>query len=341
MPARAALALALAAALLPAACGGSRDGAEGGLRTIRISGSPSPLFIGPIYIAEAEGYFAEQGLRTEILIIPGSTSEAVPALASGSLDVLTGRTNIGVFNAMAQGAPIRIVASQGMLVSGTCPSDGLVIRGSLVENGVLPPLDSLRGRRIAVNRNTLDGFYLDALLARAGLSIDDVETIIIPNASILDALTRGAIDYATVPEPYISSFAPTGHILYAAANDIAPGLQTRSIIFGPTLLRERPDDGRRFLIAYLKGLRRFHEGKTERNLDILDRGKYGRDVLQRACWPSTPEDGHVEIASLVEFQEWAQRRGLLDRVARPDEMWEPRFLEEASAALAADEEASR
>lgn len=309
-------------------CGG--DPAADGLLTVKVSGSPH-LSVGPLLLADAEGYFEEQGIRIELLVLPGSTSEAVPALASGALDVITGRTNIGVFNAMANGAPIRIVASQARLMPDDCPTEGLMARGA-----VEPPRSpaDLRGKRIAVNRMTLDGYYLDVLLSRAGLDLEDVEAITIPFSSVMEALNRGSVDLAAVPEPHMTHLASAGHVVFAAAKDVVPGLQTRSILYGPNFLTERPEAGRRFMIAYLQGVRRYNEGKTDRNLDFLaEEIGMERDLLERACWPSAPADGAVDLASLADFQAWAIRRGLLTRAATPDEMWEPRFLAEATAVL--------
>ncbi len=59
-------------------------------------GRPEPLALkvgilpyisfAPFFIAEEEGYFAEQGLQVE-LVRPGNVSEALAALVQGDLDV--------------------------------------------------------------------------------------------------------------------------------------------------------------------------------------------------------------------------------------------------------------
>lgn len=331
-PARASRILSVAA-VIATACGPADTGpptAE--LTTIRVSGSPH-LYVAPLYLADAAGYFAEQGLKIEVLVLPGSTAEAVPSLATGRLDVITGRVSIGLFNAMARGAPIRFVASQSRLMPGSCVSDGLMIRSSLVENGHLPPVADFRGRRILVNPNTQDGYWFETLLRSGGLTLDDIEPVTIPNIATLEAMRRGSIDLAAVPEPHVTYLLDAGHHLYAAARDIAPGLQTRVLVFGPTLLEENPDLGRRFIAAYFEGVRKYNEGKTDSNLDILSEALgIDREVLQRMCWPSMPSDGRINVASLLDFQAWAVRKGLLRNPVAEDAMWEPRFVEDVSPA---------
>ena len=56
----------------------------------------------PFFIAMEEGYFAEQGLEIEFVKM-GGTIEAIPALAQGKLDVLSGDISIGILNAIARG----------------------------------------------------------------------------------------------------------------------------------------------------------------------------------------------------------------------------------------------
>lgn len=316
------------AAVLASACDRSDSDPPVELTTIRVSGSPH-LYVAPLYLAQAAGYFAERGLRVEVIVVPGSTAEAVPALATGRLDVITGRVSIGLFNAMAQGAPIRLVASQSRLMPGSCVSDALMIRSGLVENGRLPPVSDFRGRRIVVNPNTQDGYWLEILLRSAGLTLDDIRPVTIPNIATLEAMRRGSIDLAAVPEPHVTHLSDAGHRLYAAARDIAPGLQTRVLVFGPNLLEENPDAGRRFVAAYLEGVAKYNEGTTASNLDILTEALgMDREVLERVCWPSMPADGRLDLASLRDFQAWAVGKELLRTPVAEDAMWDPRFLEE-------------
>lgn len=328
-------ALILASASAAVACAPSDDGSDPGEPVnIRVGANRLILTNAPLIIAEAEGFFAEQGLRVEIVAIPQSTSQVAPTLARGGLDVLAGGFNAGLFNAIARGAPIRLVAEKGHIDPDRCTTNGLVGRRSLVESGELADLRRIRHRRVAVNPKSSSGYAVERLLAPFGLTLDDIETVQLPNPSLVDALDRGAVDLAWVEEPWVTHLTSAGHtvLLSSLPRDFA------AIIFGPTLLEKNPDAGRRFMVAYLEGVRRYLEGKTERNLEVLARATgMDADLLERACWPAVRGDGRLDTGSVVDFQRWAVRQGLLARSAPTEEFWDPAFVEHANRVLAEEE----
>ena len=71
-----------------------------------------------IYIAIEKGFFKEQGVNTEISNF-ASAAKMVPALVVGELEVSVGSASAGLFNAVAEKAPFRIVADKGQTREGT------------------------------------------------------------------------------------------------------------------------------------------------------------------------------------------------------------------------------
>jgi hypothetical protein len=79
-------------------------------------------------------------------------------------------------------------------------------------------------------------------------------------------------------------------------------------------------------------------GKTPRNLAIVERGTgLPPDVVAAACWPVVGADARLDPSVLRGYQEWSVARGLVGRVLEDDELFEPRFMERASATLAKDQ----
>src|SRR5512145_2207630 len=70
-----------------------------------------------IYIAIEKGFFKEQGVVTDISSF-ASAAKMVPALVAGELEVSVGSASAGLFNAVAQQAPFRIVADKGQAREG-------------------------------------------------------------------------------------------------------------------------------------------------------------------------------------------------------------------------------
>ena len=91
----------------------------------------------------------------------------------------------------------------------------------------------------------------------------------------------------------------------------------------------------RFMVAYLKGVRQYQAGKTERNLEIL--GTYlelDQELLTAACFPRIPADGVIFTQSIEDFAAWAAARDYIDRPLTGDVFWEPRFVQHAAEVLA-------
>lgn len=319
--------------LLPACERGQETPDNGAKAVDRLRVSTLPfLSFGPLFIAQEEGYFAQQGLEVEFEDLR-RTQYGVPALITGQLDVLAAGMTAGILNSIARGADVRMVAGRSHV---GYPNRDSTWFGVLARPEVLAE-DSLRpgaGRlRVATPRDVIHGMVLDHVLSQAGLTEGDVYIRFIQYPALPEALASGATDLAIVGEPWVTRILDTGKAkLWRAGEDILPGGQVGSISFGPRLLREEPDLGRRFMVANLKGVRQYNRGKTERNLDILVRHSgLERELLKRLAWPALRNDGMLNVDNVMMFQRWAQKRGMLDRCLAPEEFWDSSFVQYAAA----------
>ncbi len=301
--------------------------------TLKVTYQPYISF-GPILIAQEEGYFAEQGLEIEFIKLRRSP-HGIPALIQGELDVLTGAINAGFLNAIARGAPIKIVADKGHVSAGPPPSMALLARRALVEQGVLDDPDKLRGLKLITNKDNTVALFVDKALEKFGINLDDLHLFYVPPPARLAALQKGTADIVTESEPWLTRALEAGHaVLWVPDYEIIPDFQFACVTFGPSLLEERPEAGRRFMLAYLKAVRQYNQGKTERNLEILGKHtKLDRELLMKACWIPFRSDGMINVQSVLDFQAWAMEQGLIDATVAPNDFWEPAFVEYADAVL--------
>ena len=291
------LAVALAALVAASGCGGETEH-ETGLTPLRVSVRPY-FSNGPLLLADAEGYFAEEGLVLEMVEFPGgSVTQVLPPLLAGKVDVVAGSVGIGVLNAMGQGARVRFVADKGHLEDGACSTSAIVARGDLVRSGEIRSVADLAGRRIAIGTDLLGEFMYETALERSGFSPAEAERISLPAPSLLEGLNSGAVDAVSTLEPWLTHLRAAGHEILLPAEKVLPGQNWAAITYGPRLLDREPELGHRFMRAYLRGVRRFTEGKTPRNLAVLA-GRTGMDaaLLERLCWPAFRSDGRLNTAS--------------------------------------------
>ena len=70
------------------------------------------LSYAPFFVAQAEGFFADEGLEVEFVSI-SRAAVALPALVHGDIDVFAARVMPSFLNLIARGGQIRFVASKG------------------------------------------------------------------------------------------------------------------------------------------------------------------------------------------------------------------------------------
>lgn len=302
------------------------------IETVRVSINPY-LSYAPLFIAQREGFFADQGLVVELVELRHSSLWLVP-LIRGDLDVGAGPITPGIFNAIARGANVRIVAGKELYdPSSDCTFQGIVVSRALANEAGDEAGALLRGKRVSLEQDSIYGYFLHSITKQAGISDEDVELSPLPAAAELQALVSGQIDAFNCAEPWLQRALDSNQVvLKFSAKQALPGFQPGILAFGPSLLSERPGVGRRFLIAYLRGVRAYAEGKTDRNLNHLV-GFQGldRELLARCCWPSFDPAGRLNLEELNRFQAWLVERGLLDRELAASEYFDPGPLAEVSA----------
>src|SRR4051812_36453581 len=129
--------------------------------------------LSPIYVAYEKGYFREQGLDVSLQTLTGS-SDMVTQTASGNFDVGVGGPGAGLFNALARGIHLTLVAPVTIFK----PPTGAMLVGSklLQESGEVQTIADLRGRRVSIiAKGAANDYILDLALRRGGLTIRDVD----------------------------------------------------------------------------------------------------------------------------------------------------------------------
>ena len=183
--------------------GGSGGGAEG---TVRVGHLPSALFA-PLYVADAMGYFEEEGITLELTPLK-SGQDGVPMLSNDQLDVMVAGFSAGMFNALEQGVAFKVVGSMG--ISPGDPENSptaLEVRQDLLDDGTVSEIADLKGRTIGVagGPGATGGYLLAAMLEEGGLTLNDVEISNLATPDQEPALTNGSVDAATPSAPFSSS----------------------------------------------------------------------------------------------------------------------------------------
>src|SRR5579875_1172354 len=171
------------------------------LVTVKVAGLRSAAD-GPVYIAYEKGYFREQGIDLDLAAL-ADTNEMVPLLAQGHLHVGSSSVAASLFNAIARGVPLKLVADKSHRRPGESVAAGWAVRKDLLDSGQVRGPADFRGRVIGLGSRGAQGeMELDIILARGGLQLDEVELRDVRYADQIAAFANGSIDIAYTFEPY-------------------------------------------------------------------------------------------------------------------------------------------
>lgn len=286
---------------------------------------------GPLFIAQEEGFFTDQGLEVEFVRMDTGAGP-LPALETGEVDVAASGPTAGLLNALARGGTIRIVADKGNLDPAGCTYMALLAQPAWIATDPLADPTALTDLRVSIDPTNFEAFMLDGLLSNYGQTLDNLQVQDIAPPALADAAQNKAVDLISVGEPWVTRLLDTGNVaLWQSGQEVAPDLQFGLILFGKHLLDGDPAVGVRFLTAYLQGVRQYNAGQTDRNIEIMaNYTNLDPDLLRRACWPAMRADGHVNLDSILAFQEWAVEKGLVDQPASAGQLWNEDLVVQAS-----------
>lgn len=205
---RASLGVALALLVVSVGAGGPSSATAGAVETITIAVIPVEPTAQAAY-AKYRGFFRRQGIHAKLMVL-GDPNAIAAAIASG--DAQFAAFNIGgLALARSRGFPVRLVAA-GALYRPKAPTAALV---SAPGRRIVRARD-LVGKRVGIDqRNTIAHVAFLKWLKRRGVRADDVTFSENPFPQMLGPLTRGTIDAAVLPEPYLTQAKQRGAKLVA------------------------------------------------------------------------------------------------------------------------------
>jgi NitT/TauT family transport system substrate-binding protein len=306
------LALIIALALSPSAARAQSE-------TVKL-GDLAAISNAAVYIAVEKGFFKEQGVVTDITNF-ASAAKQVPALVAGELEVSVGSATAGLFNAVAQQAPFRIVADKGQARQGYGFSL-LTVRKDLVDSGQVKSFRDLKGKKIAIlAKGNIQHYLVGKMAEEVGLTINDVELTFLNAASQVTAFETKAIDAAYAVEPWAARFAERGVAVPFRTPDQVKGLgpvQVGVIIYSGKFINERRPVAQRWMNAYLKAAEVFHKNGTKdpEIAAILEKyTKVPAKVIQTAISPYQDPSGKLLVENLADQAEWFTKNGMQQKIS--------------------------
>jgi ABC-type nitrate/sulfonate/bicarbonate transport system substrate-binding protein len=304
---------------------------------IKVGASPVVSSAG-IFLAKEKGYFKEQGLDIEVIYFKKSGAPMTVLLTNGSLDIGGGNLSTGLWKAIQSGKKIHLVADKGHLEK-SASYINLIVRNDHLSSGRFKELKDLKGFKMGLT--SLGGvsqqILIDRFLKKAGLSMDDVSFYKMSYGEMNIALKEKQIDATIQLEPYVAKAKiDSVATLFAKGTEVHPHQQSAAIFYSDSFVKNNPEKAKKFMIAYIKGLRDYHNAfikniKKEETIKLLQ--KHVKITDQRIWNAMIPiglnRNGFINKESLNDDLKWYVNKGFLKELPNINEIVDDTFVEEA------------
>lgn len=293
--------------------------------TVVLDWTPNTNHTG-LYVAEHEGYFAEESLDVEILLPGEATPEQL--VASGQADFgISYQENVTY--ARTQDVPIVSIAA--IIQHNT---SGFA---SLKEAGIEKPKD-FEGKVYGGWGSPIEEAVMDTIMRIDGADINQVEYVNIGNTDFFTAVERGDIDFAWIYYGWTGIEAELRDIalnmIYLNAYSDALDYYTPVIITSEKMIAEKEQTIRNFLKAVAKGYQ-FAIEKPDEAADILseavpeldkDLVKKSQEWLAPRYQDDAPRWGEQRLEVWENFARWMEEHGLLEKTLDSEKAFTNEFL---------------
>ena len=227
---------------------------------------------GPIFVAQAMGFFEKLNLDVELKHFADGAL-AIPALIAGELDVTVSTLNAGLFNAVSRGAPYKLILDRGSEKPGS-GSMTIAASNDMVKAGMtsVAKMGLLKGKRIAIQApGGIDQYLLGLGAQRAGLDprTDLTWSQGLAYPDIVKAIGANQADVANVPVPlgFLVEKNNFGKLVFSGW-DIEPNTQLACWAMSGAYLQSNKSAAVRFAMARARASSRCLRRSLVRNCTL-------------------------------------------------------------------------
>ncbi len=184
---------------------------------------------GPLYIARDKGFFEEEGLDVDLVVME-DVKTRMPALAAGRIDVAV--TTIDTVLAFySPEHPLSYLFA----LDDSRGGDGIVAGKDI------KTIADLKGKSIAFTEGSVSQFFLSVLLKDAGMKLSDVNALNMSAGDAGAAFVAQKVDAAVTWEPWLTRGKDTDHGHVLVDSTTTPGLITDIMVTTNDMLeKNRP-----------------------------------------------------------------------------------------------------
>ena len=309
-----------------------------GLTTVKVGvlrlSSTAPVFIGM-----DKGFFEVEGIKVDPVWFKAAQPIAV-ATASGDVEVGATGLTAGLYNSIAQGMKISIVADKGRVWPGY-KLTAIIVDTEQWKAG-LRDLKDLKGKRVGITQiGSTFHYILGNLLEKRGMSLNEVKVVPLGSvASMRDTVISHQIESAFLVQPFVTAVE-----LNQAANvllwvgDHLP-YQIAANFYGEKFMKNR-SLAVSFMKGYIRSCRYYYDHALAKKegpqyLEILNIiSKYTEektDAIALAL-PYIDRNGELYSEDIQKQLDWYHQNGMVSKKMSSSDIVDLSFWKEAMGQL--------
>jgi NitT/TauT family transport system substrate-binding protein len=295
----------------------------------------------PIFLGVERGTFREFGIEPELVFFQAAQPIAV-AIAAGEIDVGATGLTAGLFNVVAGGEKVWVVADKGREWPGY-PLTALLVQ----KEGPIRTVRDLKGKKVGLTQlGSTFHYMLGNLLEQEGVSLADVEPAPLRTlGAMAEALEAKRVDAILIPQPFAGAAVEKGfgRILFWVGDKLP--YQVAALFYSKAFAQDR-ERAVAFMKGYVKAARLYFDaalapkdGKPptgpayEEAVAVTARYTGATPDVVRVGFPYQDRDGRLDVADIGRQLAWYHKAGMVTAPLQPRDLLDGSFLEEALRAL--------
>lgn len=267
----------------------------------------------PFIIAQEKGFFKEEGVTISLKSFK-SAMERDSALQSGNLD----------------GAVSDVLAEAFAKAGGFDTVITALTNGSykLVANKNEPAtsVNELKGKDVAISKNTIIEYVTDRIAAEAGLDGNAINKTVIPQIPArLEMLQNGKIAAATLPDPLATVAIKNGGKVINTSDQL--GINPGVMLFTVKAVNEKEKEIQAMYRAYNKAVDYLAREPMENYIDlIIEKAGFPKDVKGALVLPKYKKATAPQPKDIEEVINWLQAKNLIKQKYQYTDLVDTRFV---------------
>jgi NitT/TauT family transport system substrate-binding protein len=251
----------------------------------------------PLYVAEADGLFEENGIQVELIPV-ASAAERDQLLQAGQIDgVISDLVALALYN--REGIEV-IAVRNAMVPTSQFAQFRLLAAGN---SGITAPIQ-LKGVPIGISQGTVIEYVTTRLLEREALSLEQIDLLPVPKIpDRMALLNAGELKAATLPEPLASLVMQQGAVLIMDDTQY-PDLSCSIYAFRKDIVEHSSASIQAFLKTISQASSVINADKTRWDSLLVDRELVPAPLIGQYTLPDYPGDAVPTVSQYEDVVNW-------------------------------------